>query len=250
MTETITDDMNDDVDTVPLAEALLRGAAAHPGRDCIVFVDDRVTYAELTERATAVGRSLIGLGVERGDHVGILMANCLDYTDVLFGASLIGAIPVLYNARFKAREIAHVTTDAGVKVVVTNDIIEQHTDYVELLDCAGIHDAPTVEAAVFLGSGSRPGFLDRATFVAAGDEVSDQAVLERHEQTAVEDTALMFYTSGTTAMPKGCPLDHIVLPHAGIVGESHVDQSPIGRIHRLKAPFSAFTTHVFRRIMW
>ena len=210
--------MSTDFETVPLAEALLRGAAAHPDRDCIVFVDDRATYGELAERARRVGRSLIGLGVERGDHVGILMANCLDYTDVLFGASLIGAVPVLYNARFKAREISHVTTDAGVKVVVTNDIIEQHTDYVDLLERAGIHDAPTVDAAVFLGSGARPGFMGRDEFMAAGDGVDDDAVHERHTGTSVTDTALMFYTSGTTAMPKGCPLDHVVLQHAGVVG--------------------------------
>ena len=207
-----------DVEIVPLAEALRRGADRHPDRDCIVFAEERVTYAQLLHRATGVGRSLIGLGVQRGDHVGILMANGLDYTDVMFGASLIGAVPVLYNARFKAREIAHVTADAGVKVVVTNDIVEQHTDYVDLLARAGIHESPSVDAAVFLGSGRRAGFLSRDEFVAYGDEVDEAQVAERHRSTAVDDMALMFYTSGTTAMPKGCPLDHTVLQYAGIVG--------------------------------
>lgn len=204
--------------TVPLAEALLRGAAANPDRDCIVLMDERVTYAELVDRAHLAGRSLLALGVERGDRVGILMANCLDYIDMLFGASLIGAVPVLYNARFKAREIAHVTTDAGVKVVVTNDIVEQHTDYVELLDKAGVHEAPMLETAVFLGTGSREGFLGRDEFYAGAAAVDPDAVDHRHQETRVEDTALMFYTSGTTAMPKGCPLDHVVLQHAGVVG--------------------------------
>ena len=120
-------------ETIPFAEVLLRGSRLHPDRDCIVVGDERSTYAELEAQARRVGRSLIALGIERSDRVGILMANGLDYTDLLFGASLIGAIPVLYNARFKAREIAHVTADAGIKVVVTNDIAEEHTDYVELL---------------------------------------------------------------------------------------------------------------------
>lgn len=87
----------------PLAELLLRGATKHPDRDCIVLVDERATYGELEARARRVARSLIALGVEPGDRVGILMANCLDFVDVLFGASLIGAVAVLYNARFKAR---------------------------------------------------------------------------------------------------------------------------------------------------
>jgi fatty-acyl-CoA synthase len=210
--------LSTDFHTVPLAEALLEGARSHPDRDCIVLVDERVTYGELADRARRVGRSLIAMGVQRGDRVGILMANCLDFTDLLFGASMIGAVPVLYNARFKVREIAHVTTDAGVKVVFTNDIIEQHTDYVQLLDKADVHSSPTMEQAVFLGQGEREHFMSRAGFEALADSVDPHLVEERHEGTAIEDMAIMFYTSGTTAMPKGCPLDHIVLQHAGVYG--------------------------------
>lgn len=230
-------------ETTPFAEALLRGSAIHPDRDCIVVSNERVTYGALEARARGVGRSLIALGIQRGDRVGILMANGLDYTDILFGASLIGAIPVLYNARFKAREIAHVTKDAGIKVVVTNDIIEQHTDYVELLTKAEVRQAPTLQTQIFLGNGSRDGFMDRDTFYGLADSVDPGEVEKRHAGTAVTDTALMFYTSGTTAMPKGCPLDHIVLQHAGVMGgadrlrliDGDVTWSPLPMFH------SAFT---------
>jgi len=225
------------------AEALLRGAAQHPDRDCIVVSDQRVTYAEQEAQARVVGRSLIALGIERGDRVGILMANGLDYTDILFGASLIGAIPVLYNARFKAREIAHVTNDAGIKVIVTNDITEHHTDYVELLNRADVRQAPSLQTQVFLGTGQREDFMDRETFFSLADSVEPSAVDQRHSGTAVTDPALMFYTSGTTAMPKGCPLNHIVLQYAGVVGgterlgliEGDVVWSPLPMFH------SAFT---------
>ena len=205
-------------ETVPFAEVLLRGSRRHPDRDCIVVGNDRVTYGELEAQARWVGRSLISLGIERGDHVGILMANGLDFTDLLFGASLIGAIPVLCNARFKAREIAHVTADAGIKVVVTNDIGEEHTDYVELLNRAEVHKAPSMRHQIFLGTGHREGFMDRDTFCDLAESVDPDEVEKRHAGTAITDTALMFYTSGTTAMPKGCPLDHVVLQHAGVVG--------------------------------
>mgnify|MGYP003322538062 FL=1 len=207
-----------DFETIPFAEVLLRGSRRHPDRDCIVVGNDRVTYGELEAQARWVGRSLIALGIERGDRVGILMANGLDFTDLLFGASLIGAIPVLYNARFKAREIAHVTADAGIKVVVTNDIGEEHTDYVELLNRAEVHKAPSMRHQIFLGTGHREGFMDRDTFCDLAESVDPDEVEKRHAGTAITDTALMFYTSGTTAMPKGCPLDHVVLQHAGVVG--------------------------------
>ena len=205
-------------ETTPLADALLRGSATHPDRDCIVVSNDRATYGELATRARLAGRSLIALGVHRGDRVGILMSNSLDFIDILFGSSLIGAIPVLYNARFKAREISHVTTDADIKVVVTNDTIGQQTDYVELLNKAKVEKAPGLQAQIFLGEGRRDGFMGRDAFYSLADSIDPGAVDERHADTAVTDVALLFYTSGTTAMPKGCPLDHVVLQHAGVVG--------------------------------
>ena len=230
-------------ETIPFAEVLLRGSRRHPDRDCIVVGNDRVTYGELEAQARWVGRSLIALGIERGDRVGILMANGLDFTDLLFGASLIGAIPVLYNARFKAREIAHVTADAGIKVVVTNDIGEEHTDYVDLLNRAEVHKAPSMHHQIFLGTGHREGFMDRDTFCDLAESVDPGEVEKRHAGTAITDTGLMFYTSGTTAMPKGCPLDHVVLQHAGVVGgtdrlrliEGDVVWNPLPMFH------SAFT---------
>ena len=230
-------------ETAPFAEVLLRGSRRHPDRDCIVVSDKRVTYGEFEAQARLVGRSLIALGIERGDRVGILMANGLDFTDLLFGTSLIGAIPVLYNARFKAREIAYVTADAGIKVVVTNDIVEQHTDYVALLNKAEVQKAPSIEHKVFLGAGQRDGFVDRDTFCGLADSVDPGEVEKRHAGTVITDTALMFYTSGTTAMPKGCPLDHVVLQHAGVVGgtdrlrlvEGDVVWNPLPMFH------SAFT---------
>ncbi|MDH3644017.1 MAG: AMP-binding protein, partial [Gammaproteobacteria bacterium] len=220
-----------EITTYSLPELLLRGAAAHPDRDCIVLVDERATYGELEARARRAARSLVALGVERGDRVGILMANCLDFVDMLFGTSMIGAVAVLYNARFKAREIAHVTKDAGVKVIITNDIVEQHTNYVELLHRAlpglaehdphatlSIDSAPDLRTAATLGSSGAAGFVDRQAFYELGDSCPTELVDERLAQIDCEDAAVMIYTSGTTAMPKGCPLTHVVLQHAGVVG--------------------------------
>lgn len=220
-----------DQEVKPLGQKLMAAAAAHPDRDAMVLVDERATYAELVSRANRAGRSLVALGVEPGDRVGILMANCLDFVDILFGATLIGAVPVLYNARFKAREIAHVTADAGVKVIVTNDIVEQHTDYVELLrralpglaehEAIGVlqlEAAPELRTAISLSASSTAGFLNRSTFYELGSTCPEARVGERSARVRPDDVAVMIYTSGTTAMPKGCPLTHTVLQHAGVVG--------------------------------
>ena len=227
-----------EITTLSLPELLLSRAAEHPDRDCIVLEGERVTYGELEVRVRQAARSLVALGVEPGDRVGILMANCVDFVALMFGASMVGAVGVLYNARFKAREIAHVTVDSGVKVIITNDITEQHTNYIELLRRAIpelVHDknqqpepretafvpfesAPQLRVAISLGSSSEQGFLGREAFYELGDSCAPEEVEQRHGKIHVEDEALMIYTSGTTAMPKGCPLNHIVLQHAGVVG--------------------------------
>lgn len=227
-----------EITTLSLPELLLSRAAEHPDRDCIVLEGERVTYGELEVRVRQAARSLVALGVEPGDRVGILMANCVDFVALMFGASMVGAVGVLYNARFKAREIAHVTVDSGVKVIITNDITEQHTNYIELLRRAIpelVHDknqqpepgqtafvpfesAPQLRVAISLGSSSEQGFLGREAFYKLGDSCAPEEVEQRCGKIHVEDEALMIYTSGTTAMPKGCPLNHIVLQHAGVVG--------------------------------
>jgi len=121
--------------------------------------------------------------------------------------------------------------DAGVKVVITNAIVEQHTDYVQLLrralpglaerdERAGtvIEAAPDLGTAVTLSQAATDGFLNRQAFYALGDTCLPEVVDERCAGVALDDVAVMIYTSGTTAMPKGCALSHIVLQHAGVVG--------------------------------
>ena len=67
---------------LPWGDLLVRGAAQHPDRDVFVFPEVRRSYDEMVERAVDVGRALVSLGVGKGDHVGILMPNCIDFLDV------------------------------------------------------------------------------------------------------------------------------------------------------------------------
>ena len=216
----------------PITFKFLTSAEDHPDRPILIFPDERISYQDLHERAFKVAKALHSMGVNRGDHVGILMANSIDYVAVLFGAAFLGAIPVLYNGRFKAREIAHVTSDADIKIIITSDQIDEHVDYGELLHSAlpgletkvygnaglQIPNAPNLHGAVMLGGKKFRGFIDETTFKEMGEEISDKEITSTLNKTRIEDPAIMFYTSGTTAMPKGCYLNHTVLQHAGVVG--------------------------------
>lgn len=221
-------DRDDVYEIVPWCDLIVRGAARHPDRDVFVFPDQRRTYREMFDRATGVARSLHALGVTKGDRVGILMPNCMDYFDVWFGASFLGAVVVPINARFKARELGYVIENAEVVVLLTSDLIELHTDYVELLyealpgldrsasgEQLALDSAPMLRSAVLMGSKSVPGFIDRETFDGLAASVDPDLVEQARRRVAIGDTSVIFYTSGTTSMPKGCLLDHESLYRVG-----------------------------------
>ena len=153
----------------------MRGAERWPDTDAVVVDDERRTYAELARpRLRDVARSLAGLGVRRGDHVGLLVPNCIEGVEVMFGAALAGAVVVPINVRFSSRELGHVIADGDLRVLVTSDVVADHLDFVALL-----HDtlpglvaaddprhldlaaAPELRSVVVLGGSSPPGLARR-----------------------------------------------------------------------------------------
>ena len=219
------------VEVTTFGDLIVRSAARHPDSDAVVFPEVRHTFSSLLEAAERAGRSLLGLGVRPGDHVGILMPNCMDFLEVMFGAALIGAPVVPINARFKGRELSYVARDADLRLLVTSDIIDQHTDYVEILhgclpglaEASDVYDldldvVPELRGVVLLGSSSPAGMIDRAGFAAAAEGVGVDEVHLLRSRVALRDIAMMMYTSGTTAEPKGCPMTHEQLVRTSSVG--------------------------------
>jgi fatty-acyl-CoA synthase len=183
-----------------LADHVDRAAERWPEVEALVFGADRATFASFAERTAAFARGLHTLGVAHGDRVGVLMPNILDTLVAIYGASRLGAIPVPINNRFRAPELAYVFGHAGIKVLVTaagrlDD--ERRAAGVEL-EHVVVHGEPSWDELV------------------AAD--ADPAELRRTQRrVAISDVAMLMYTSGTTANPKGCRLSHEALVRTGRV---------------------------------
>ena len=113
---------------------LVRAAEKYGANEAVVVQDERRSFEGLLASAMQAARSLLGLGVGRGDAVGILMPTCMEFVEVMFGGALSGARIVPINARVKDRELVYLIENADLTVLLTSDIGDQHTDYVQILD--------------------------------------------------------------------------------------------------------------------
>jgi acyl-CoA synthetase (AMP-forming)/AMP-acid ligase II len=203
-------------------DALFRKQAlTHGDAPFLIFPDTVASYAEVLSRARAVARGLVARGIRPGEHVAVLMPNCVDSIVIFLGAHLAGAVALPINARFKRRELAHVIAHSDARILFTTQLIREHVDLVGLVWDAvpGLRDhrksshlslshAPGLETIVIVHGEAPDQALTYDEFSRAGESI-DPAVLDSLSQGVSEEScAFLMYTSGTTSSPKGCELTH------------------------------------------
>jgi fatty-acyl-CoA synthase len=226
-----------------LADLLDRRAFEMADAQALAFPDGGLSYRELGERADRFGRGLIGLGVSRGEKVGILLGNSVDCLAALFGACKVGAVPVPVNNRLKGHELSYILAHSDMRILVTTGEEFGSPGYPELLrealpGLAGhagtdltLDGFPELRSIMVLDGEATPYFLGRADLEAAAAAVSDQAVLREQLAVCVRDTAIILYSSGTTAMPKGVMVSHEALTRmAGALAHTRLYLTPADRV--------------------
>jgi fatty-acyl-CoA synthase len=222
--------------TVPLLGETIgacfdRIVLAFPERDALMSCHQqaRLTYGELAVQVEAVARGLIGLGVERGDRVGIWSPNCAEWLVTQYAAAKAGAILVNVNPAFRVRELEYALRQSGVSVLILARRFRQ-TDYVgiltqlvpELNRGARPQSAklPSLRAIVYLGSDGDPGGLSWRELMSSGESVAAGRLREREATLQFDDPVNIQYTSGTTGAPKGATLSHHnILNNGFFIGE-------------------------------
>src|SRR5450759_5310539 len=161
-----------------LAQLLFRTARLDPSTRAIVHGNSPFAdYRELARRSGALGSSLRArFGLHPGDRVAILMKNCPDYLEALYGAWWAGLAAVPVNAKLHPKEVQYILEDSGAKLVfITPDW------------------ASAIEEAL-QGLAARPAIIETGTAEYAKLMEGPPAPLADVEPT---DLAWLFYTSGT-----------------------------------------------------
>ena len=187
-----------------VASRILRIQASRIGaRPFVRFAGRAFTYADLDAGADRVAAAFRSLGAGPQTRVGILLENRVEYLDLWFGLSRIGAIQVPFNTAYRSAQILHVLRRAPMPIVVVEEALAD-----ELMHVVG--EAPDLTTIVVLGDrhgvASRAGpreVFDYATLVAAQE--ADAAI---EIDVSGADTGAVMNTSGTTGPSKGVRLSH------------------------------------------
>jgi fatty-acyl-CoA synthase len=174
-----------------------------------------ITWREFDIQASRFANALMARGVQKGDRVAHLLMNCLEWLPAYFGILRTGAMAVPLNFRFEAEVIQACAGVAGPRVFLFGE------EFVERICAVKGQLDRSVEHYLFLGPADRcPDFAVRyEDFVAATGEVDPGVALE------ITDDAALYFTSGTTGLPKAVRLSHRNLEHACYVENRHHGQT-------------------------
>jgi fatty-acyl-CoA synthase len=172
----------------------------------------RWTYPELVAEVDACALGLDGLGVQKGDRVGIWAPNCAEWVFVQYGTAKLGAVLVNINPAYRTHELAFVLRQAGISVLIAAPSFKT-SDYRAMVDEVR-EDCPALRTVVYLGD------PEWEQLMAAGRAADAGLLTERAAQLSADDPINIQYTSGTTGFPKGATLTHHNLLNNGFfVGE-------------------------------
>jgi acetyl-CoA synthetase len=157
------------------------------------------SFGELSRLTNRVAHVLTGLGLERGDRVGVVLPQIPEAALAHLGAFKTGMVSVPLSALFGTDALQYRLSDSAAKVVVTN------ADGLERLE--DLTDLPDLRKVLVVDGEPLPGpRVD--SFWRLLDEASDSPV---GTATSAEDPCLIIYTSGTTGPPKGVLHGHRVV---------------------------------------
>jgi len=193
-----------------------REALAFHGGSAVV----RLSYAEVWQRSVEVARALIAAGVDKDTRVGVLMTNRPEYIVLVFGIALAGGVSVLLNTFSTPRELKALLETSNLSLLFFERQVAKKDFAAMLLELEPklqqaqpgrlvstafpfLRRVVMMEALDAATQARPPAIESYRQFLEQGEAVALEQVDARAATARPADTAVLFFSSGTTAGPKG-----------------------------------------------
>jgi fatty-acyl-CoA synthase len=168
-----------------------------PGRTALVFVPtgERFSYAELDARAARCAAAWRGpLGLGKGDRIGLLAHNRVEFVDCFFAAGKSGVVLVPLGTRLTAHELEHIVRNSGMRALIWDG------EFAEAVQA--LRERVALERWIALDAPLDP------SDARWSDVLSRSPVPGPRTPCSPDDLYCLLYTSGTTGKPKGVMIPH------------------------------------------
>ena len=171
------------------ADIIYRNALLYPDKEAFVFGSERITFAQFNARVNSLIHALHSMGVKKGDVLGVLSLNCLEYYDVYGAAEKGGFIISPFNARLNADALEYLINYSEANTLFVGPELLEMTDLLK-------PRLPNIKNFILL-RGTAPNMKSHHELLASYPKEEPDVQVDE------DDPVHIIYTSGTTGLPRG-----------------------------------------------